>query len=438
VKVGAWAFKQDLCKAFKSLRADSRGFFLLNFVKHSKNENRSNKKTMTNPNLKDQFLLRKDINFLNFGSFGATPKPVFDNYQEWQKVLEAEPVQFIAFDGYEYLSTAREALAKFVHVDDKDDLVFITNPSFAVNIIAKSFPLNEGDEILATDVEYGACDRTWDYYCAQKKAVYKRQPISLPITTKEQFIEDFFKGLTPKTKAIFISHITSATALIFPVKEICEIAKSKGLITIVDGAHAPAQIDLKINELAVDFYVAACHKWMMAPKGASFLYAHKRVQHLCEPLVVSWGYKALKPSHSPFLDYHQMIGTRDFSAFLSVTKSIEFMHENNWTEVAKQCREMVLANAGQFYELLGTHPISPLTNEWIGQMVSIPIHTKEPEVLQRKLFKEYHIEIPIMRQGNDIYMRYSINVFNSVQDLEALHRALTDIIKTTDLIEVNK
>jgi isopenicillin-N epimerase len=133
-----------------------------------------------------------------------------------------------------------------------------------------------------------------------------------------------------------------------------------------------------------------------------------------------------------------MIGTRDFSAFLSVTKSIEFMHENNWTEVRKQCREMVLANAGQFYELLGTHPISPLTNEWIGQMVSIPIHTKEPEVLQRKLFKEYHIEIPIMRQGNDIYIRYSINVFNSVQDLEALHCALTDIIKTSDLIEVNK
>jgi isopenicillin-N epimerase len=387
--------------------------------------------------LRDQFLLRKDINFLNFGSFGATPKPVFDYYQQWQKVLEAEPVQFIAFDGIEYLSTSREALAKFIHVDDKDDLVYITNPSFAVNIIAKSFPLEEGDEVLATDIEYGACDRTWDYYCAQKKAIYKRQKISLPITTKEQFIEDFFKGLTPRTKAIFISHITSATALIFPVKEICEIAKSKGLITIVDGAHAPAHIDLKINELAVDFYVGACHKWMMAPKGASFLYAHKTVQHLCEPLVVSWGYKALKPSHSLFLDYHQMIGTRDFSAFLAVTMSIIFMKDHNWPEVSKKCHEMVLANAPLFYKLLGTTPISPLTNEWIGQMISIPIKTKEPEVLQRKLFKEFNIEIPIMRQGEDIYMRYSINAFNSIQDLEALHNALTTIIKTTDLIQVN-
>lgn len=392
---------------------------------------------MMNNNLRDQFLLRKDIHFLNFGSFGATPKPVFDYYQQWQKVLEAEPVQFIAFDGVEYLSTSRAALAQFLHLDDKDDLVYVTNPSFAVNIIAKGFPLEEGDEILATDIEYGACDRTWDYYCAQKKAIYKRQKISLPITTKEQFIEDFFKGLTPKTKAIFISHITSATALIFPVKEICAIAKSKGLITIVDGAHAPAHIDLKINELAVDFYVGACHKWMMAPKGASFLYAHKSVQPLCDPLVVSWGYKAAKPSHSSFLDYHQMIGTRDFSAFLAVTMSIIFMKDHNWPEVSKKCHEMVLANAPLFYELLGTQPISPLTHEWIGQMISIPIHTKEPEVLQRKLFKEFNIEIPIMRQGDDIYMRYSINAFNSVQDLEALHLALTDIIKNTDLIIID-
>ena len=391
-----------------------------------------------NNNLKDHFLLRKDINFLNFGSFGATPKPIFDYYQQWQKVLEAEPVQFIAFDGVEYLSTSRAALAKFIHVNDKDDLVYITNPSYAVNIVAKSFPLEAGDEILATDIEYGACDRTWDYYCSQKKAIYKRQKINLPITTKEQFIEDFFAGVTPKTKAIFISHITSATALILPVKEICAIAKSKGLITFVDGAHAPAQVDLKINELDVDFYVGACHKWMMAPKGASFLYAHKTVQHLCEPLVVSWGYKAAKPSASQFLDYHQMIGTRDFSAFLAVPMSIIFMQDNNWPAVSKQCHEMVISNASMFYELLGTHPISPLNSEWIGQMISIPIQTKEPEVLQRKLFKEYNIEIPIMRQGDDIYMRYSINAFNSVQDLEALHNALTDIIKTTNLINIDK
>lgn len=385
-------------------------------------------------NLKEQFLLKKDIHFLNFGSFGATPKPIFDYYQQWQRVLEAEPVQFIAFDGYEYLATSRAALANYLHCEDKDDLVYITSPTYGVNIIAKSFPLEEGDEILATNIEYGACDKTWEYYCEKKKAVYRRQPITLPITNKETFIAEFFEGIRPTTKAIFISHITSATALIFPVKEICEIAKSKGLITIVDGAHAPAQVELNIGELKADFYIGACHKWMMAPKGCSFLYAHKSVQYICEPLVVSWGYKAAKPSHSPFLDYHQMIGTRDFSAFLAVPMCIIFMHENNWKAVAKKCHEMVLANAQLFYDLLGTKPISPLTNEWIGQMISIPIKTTEPEILQRKLYTDYKIEIPIMRQGDDVYMRYSINAFNTMENLEALYKALEEIMKTSTLI----
>jgi isopenicillin-N epimerase len=379
--------------------------------------------------LKDQFLLRPDIHFLNFGSFGATPKPIFKKYQDWQRVLEAEPVQFIAFDGYEYLAKSRAILAKFLNCADKDDLVYVTNPSFAINMIAKSFPLAAGDEILATDIEYGACDRTWDYYCTKKGATYRRQKINLPITTKEAFIEDFFKGCNEKTKAIFISHITSATGLIFPAAEICAIAKEKGLITIVDGAHAPAHIPLDLSTIQADFYTGACHKWMMAPKGCSFLYASKAVQPICDPMIVSWGYQAAKPSHSHFLDYHQMIGTRDFSAFLTVEACIEFMEKYQWKEVGSSCHQMVVDNAPRFFALLKSAPISPLTKEWIGQMISIPIQTPDPEKLQRTLFLDYKIEVPIMRQGNDVYLRYSINAFNTLEDLDALYNALVDIQK---------
>lgn len=379
--------------------------------------------------LKDQFLLRPDIHFLNFGSFGATPKPIFEKYQDWQRVLEAEPVQFIAFDGYQYLADSRAALAKYLNCADKDDLVYVTNPSFAINMIAKSFPLQAGDEILATDIEYGACDRTWEYYCGKKGATYRRQKINLPIVSKEKFIEDFFKGCNEKTKAIFISHITSATGLIFPAAEICAIAKEKGLITIVDGAHAPAHIPLDLSKIQADFYTGACHKWMMAPKGCSFLYATKAVQPICDPMIVSWGYQAAKPSHSNFLDYHQMIGTRDFSAFLTVATCIEFMEQHNWTAVGRRCHQMVLDNAPRFYALLKSMPISPLNSEWIGQMISIPIHTSDPEKLQRTLFVDYKIEVPIMRQGNDVYLRYSINAFNTIEDLDALYDALVDIQK---------
>jgi isopenicillin-N epimerase len=127
-------------------------------------------------------------------------------------------------------------------------------------MVAKNFPLQPGDQILTTDIEYGACDRTWEYYCAQKGATYVKQKISLPITSKEKFIEEFFAGITPKTKAVFISHITSATALKLPVEEICAMAKQKGLITFVDGAHGPAQTEVNLATLQADFYTGACHK----------------------------------------------------------------------------------------------------------------------------------------------------------------------------------
>jgi len=344
-------------------------------------------------------------------------------------------VRCSAVDGYQYRADSRAVLAKFLNCADKDDLVYVTNPSFAVNMIAKSFPLEAGDEILTTDIEYGACDRTWNYYCNKKGATYRRQKINLPIVDKAQFIEDFFKGCNEKTKVIFISHITSATGLILPAAEICAIAKEKGLITIVDGAHVPAHIPLDLSSIQADFYTGACHKWMMAPKGCSFLYAAKSVQPICDPMIVSWGYQAAKPSHSNFLDYHQMIGTRDFSAFLTVATCIEFMEQHNWKAVGRKCHEMVLEHAPRFFALFNSKPICPLNSEWIGQMISIPIQTPDPEKLQRTLFLDYKIEVPIMRQGDDVYLRYSINAFNTVEDLDALCNAIKEIQKQGILLK---
>jgi len=384
--------------------------------------------------MKDLFYLNQEITFLNFGSFGACPKPIFEDYQKWQLELEYEPVQFITVNGLQYLKQSREALANYIHCD-AHDIVYTSNPSYAINIISKSFKLNKGDEILTTNLEYGAMDYGWNYYCEKAGAVYKRQPITLPITTKEKFIEEFFSGLTANTKAIFISQITSTTALIFPVKEICEIAKSKGLFTIVDGAHVPGHIDLNLQELKADVYTGACHKWMLTPKGCSFLYVKKEHQHLFDPLVISWGFKNPLPNESKFLDFHQMQGTRDFSAFLTVPKAIAFLNQHNWKEKSKACHELVIKNAQRFYDLLGSYALSPLTNEFIGQMLSIPIKTTEPMKLQRLLFEKYKVEIPVMPHAEHVYLRYSINVFNTQEDLDVLYNAVEDILKTSDLIK---
>ena len=374
-------------------------------------------------NLKHYFLLRKDITFLNFGSFGACPKPIFEDYIRWQYLLESEPVQYIAFEGVKYLQKSREALARYIHCD-ADDLVLVTNPSYAVNMIAKSFPLQAGDEILTTNIEYGACDKTWNYYCKKAGAIYRQVQIQFPIQSKEEIVEGFFKAVNEKTKLIFISHITSSTGLILPVEEICKKAKSLGIPTFVDGAHVPGHIPLNLSTLEADYYTGACHKWMMTPKGCSFLYVRKSLQQTIDPLIISWGYDSAMPSHSQFLDYHQMNGTRDFSAMLTIPKAIEFMTTHNWTEVSAKCRTMVQENAPRFCKLLNTEPLCPITDEFIGQLYSTRIQLTAPEQFQRMLFEKHRIEVPITRMGNDFFIRYSINAFNTQADLDVLYEAL--------------
>lgn len=386
-------------------------------------------------NMKSQFLLDPDIIYLNHGSFGACPKPIFENYQKWQRELENEPVQFITKNAPKYLKQSKEALAKYINCH-AEDFFFVPNPTFAINAIMRSLELNPGDEILATNHEYGAMDRTWHFYCKKTGAKYIRQDISLPIISKEQIIEEFWKGYNANTKVIFLNQISSVTALIFPVKEICEKAKSLGLITIVDGAHVPGHIDLDIQDIKADFYTGTLHKWMLAPKGCSFLHVTKKFQPLLDPLVVSWGYESDFPGDSQFLDYHEHQGTRDISAFLTVPSCIRFLEENNWETQSAVCKKLVLDNYKRFCDLLQTQPICPITDEFLGQMCSIPIQTDKPFELKELLFSQYKIEIPIMKIDDRTFIRFSTQAYNSQHDLDRLYAAIQDILDTTDLLRL--
>lgn len=381
-----------------------------------------------------QFLLDPTITFLNHGSFGACPQPVFAEFQRFQRELELDPVHFIQKKLPVYLKQAKAPLAAFIGCN-QDDFFFVPNPTVAINTVMRSLQLQPGDEILATNHEYGAMDRTWRFYCKKSGAKYVRQPISLPVVSKEQIIQEFWKGYTGKTKVVFLNHISSSTALIFPVKEICEKAQELGLITIVDGAHVPGHIDLNISELNPDYYTGTLHKWMLAPKGSSFLYVKKEFQDNIDPLVVSWGYESLAPSESRFLDYHEYQGTNDHSAFLCTTAVINFLKENDWKAKSKACKQIVFDNYQRFCDLLQTQPIAPITEEFLGQMASIPVKTSKPSELKDLLYDKYKIQIPVMPLNDKVYLRYSINAYNTQEDLEVLYRALEDILKTTDLIE---
>ncbi|MGN6530364.1 MAG: aminotransferase class V-fold PLP-dependent enzyme [Ginsengibacter sp.] len=371
--------------------------------------------------IKDQFLLEPSVTYLNHGSFGACPRPVFENYQYWQRAMESEPVQFISKISPEALLTSKQALAKYIGCNH-EDFFFTQNPTMAVNQVVKSLNFQRGDEVLTTNLEYGAIDKTFDFYSKRFGFTYRKQNITLPLISKEKFIEEFWKGYNEKTKAISLGHCTSATGLVFPVKEICERAKESGLITIIDGAHIPGHIPLNLAEIEADFYTGTLHKWLLGPKGSTFLYVKKNFQNLIEPLIISWGYEAAKPTKSKFLEENEMQGTRDISAFLTVPAIMDFFEQNDMKKRTAACRQIVLEQYPEFCELLKSKPLCPVSPEFLGQMCSIPIKTNNPLKLKETLYNDYKIEIPVM--GNENYLRISYQVYNSPDDLEYLKETI--------------
>jgi isopenicillin-N epimerase len=384
--------------------------------------------------LKSEFLLSKEYTHLNHGSFGACPKPIFEDYQYWQLQLERDPVDFMTNKGLKQLEVSKQALGSFINCS-ADDIVLTTNPTYAINIVAKSLKLEKGDEILSTNHEYGALDRTWNYYCDKKGAKYVRQHIPIPLESKEQFIEHFWKGYTSRTKAIFISHLTSMSALIFPVKEICDKAKELGLLTIVDGAHVPGQIPLNLQEIKADIYTGACHKWLLTPKGCSFLYANKTVQNDYDPVIISWGYDADIKGASDFLDYHQQQGTRDYSAFLTIPAALNFRKQNNWDDVSLKAKQLILNNYEDLCSIFGTSPICPVTDEFLGQMCSVPVPVADPQPLKNLLFNSYKIEIPVFKLGGQVFLRLATQAYVSQTDIDYLKDSLIEIRDTTNIIQ---
>ena len=376
--------------------------------------------------LKEQFLLNKNITYLNFGAYGACPKPVFDVYQNFQRELEEEPTLFINELGPAYIKKSRESLGNYLNCS-ADDIVYVTSPSYAVNLIAKSFQIKAGDEVLTTNLEYGPCDKTWKYYCEQNGATYKRIDIQFPLKSKEDFLDQFLKGINKNTKLIFVSHLTSSTGIRLPIEEICAIANQLGILIYVDGAHAPGQLPVDLRLLGADIYTGACHKWMLTPKGSSFLYVRNSLQHLFDPLIISWGYKSIKPSHSIFLDHHQFQGTRDYSAFLTIPAAIDFMRAFNWKKVSEDSRHLTQSNANRFCELMGTQPLTAISDDFIAQLFSIPINIQNPEKLHDILYNEYRIQVPVLIHEGNSYLRYSIQGFNDQNDLTHLYNALVEL-----------
>jgi isopenicillin-N epimerase len=308
-----------------------------------------------------------------------------------------------------------------------DNLVYTQNVTISLNIVARSLNLGAGDEVLATDHEYSAMDRTWRFLSKEHGFAYINRPVSL--TSKEDFIDSFWAGVTPRTRVVFLSHITSPTALIFPVDEIVQRARATGIITVIDGAHVAGQIPLDLDSLGADFYGGNLHKWLCAPKGAGFLYARPEVQYLLKPLVVSWGYEPETPGPSAFVDLHEWWGTRDIAAFLSVPKAIQFQERNHWDKVRTASHELVKNAQRRICELTGIPPIHSDNDSWFAQMSAAPLPADtDIAILKTRLYEEYRIEVPLIDWNKMKLIRVSIQGYNSKRDVNHLLRALTALL----------
>jgi len=382
------------------------------------------------PTLKDLFLLDPDIVFLNHGSFGATPRPVFEVYQDWQRRLERQPVQFLARELMDHLRAAREALGAYLHAPAAD-LAFVPNVTVGVNIVARSLSLQPGDEILTTDHEYGACDNIWTFVSQQTGATVVRQPIALPAVSNDEIVEQFWQGVTPRTRVIFLSHITSTTALHLPIEGICQRAREAGILTMVDGAHGPGQIPLDVPGTGADFYSGNCHKWLCAPKGSGFLYTRPERQALIEPLVVSWGWgdNDSTQHESQYLANLQWSGTRDYSAYLSVAAAIDFQREHGWDAVRARCHAMARDAIKRVGELTGLPPLYPDDRGFYHQMASLPLPPiTDVPAFKARLYDEFRIEIPIVEWNGRPFLRLSVQGYNTEVDIDALVHALGDLL----------
>lgn len=389
------------------------------------------------PSLRDQFLLDPDLVFLNHGSYGACPREVLAALHAWHAEMERNPVEFLGRRSASLLASARGVLAAALNTQ-ADELAFVPNATTGVNIVAASLSrsgwLQPGDEVLGTDHEYGACEAAWQAACAATGAVYRRVAVPLPFDPSA-FVDHLMAAVTPRTRVLFASHITSTTALVFPVAALCAAARARGLFTLIDGAHAPGQIDVDLTAVAADAYTGNAHKWWCAPKGAAFLHLRSEHHRHIGGSITSWGdvAEAMAPGGlpSPFDGYTgasllqrrlQWQGTRDLAAWLTVPAALDFLHRHDWPARRAECHAKAVALMHRVAARQGLLPIAP--DQVFGQMVAIPVRHRDGDALRRHLFEQHRIEVPTTEHGGQTLLRVSVQAYNSADDLARLEHAL--------------
>jgi len=377
--------------------------------------------------------LNPQITYLNHGSFGACPKPVLHQQQQLQAEMEWEPTQF--FRHLEpRLDQAREALANFIGAKSSQ-LAFVANATTAVNTVLRSLVFDPGDEILITDHGYNACGNAVKFVADRHQAKVVVAKIPFPLTSPQTVIDAILAKVSSRTRLALIDHVTSPTALIFPIADIVQLLEEKGISVFVDGAHAPGMFPLNLEKIGASYYTGNCHKWLCAPKGSAFLYVRQDQQAQIRPLVISHGANRQDASRSQFHLEFDWMGTGDPTPYLCIREAIQFWSQvldGGWQKAQQRNHELILQAREYLIQQLGW--VSPCPTDMIGSMSSLLLPEDEfPHLcsgqLQSKLFETFHIEVPVIQWFSppQQLIRISAQLYNQFSDYQALATALEKI-----------
>lgn len=377
---------------------------------------------------RSQWKLRSDTTYLNHGSFGPPPEPVQLERAKWQAALDEQPMDFLVRQYEPAWHNARTKLAEFVHCD-ASDLVFVENATAGMNVVASSVKLKPSDELLLTDHEYGAVLRIWQRACKEAGAA-EPKIASLPpyLNDVQEVVDAIMRQVTDRTRLLVVSHITSPTAVILPVREIVQAAHERGVAVCVDGPHAPLQTEVNLRQLQADYYTASCHKWLCAPFGSGFLYVDKRHQAGVQAPLLSWG-RLFPEDRRAWSDEFVWSGTRDSSPYFSIPAAIDFFASLGAEAFRTRTHQLARYARQRLVELTGLEPIVAHDAAWYGSMAHVPLPPGDRRSLQEALWCAHGIEVPIVDWGGRRFIRVSCHLYNTREEVDRLVQALHTLLK---------
>ncbi|MBT5926542.1 MAG: aminotransferase class V-fold PLP-dependent enzyme [Verrucomicrobia bacterium] len=374
--------------------------------------------------------------FLNHGSFGSCPLPVLAYQKELRDRLERQPVQFFVRDLESMWDEALSRLAEFLNTDF-EQLAFVSSATHGVNAVLRSLKFGTGDELLVTDHEYNACHNALNFVAEKSGAKVNVAKLKIPVYQPTDWVSTILEKVTPRTKLLLIDHVTSPTAVVMPLEEIISEMKSRGILVLVDGAHAPGMIPLNLDQLGADFYTGNCHKWLCSPKGAGFLFVRKDLQNRIRPLAISHGANSTRTDRSRFHLEFGWTGTSDPTACLSVPVVIDWMEQQmpgGWESIMKRNNHLAILAQSYLNKQLAWKPVAPST--MIGSMAALempdstevtrPTSPLYSDPFQDRLWERYQVEVPIVPwpAPPKRLIRISAQLYNQPEDYVQLLHAI--------------